>query len=167
MSFPRAILGVATAAAAVALTSPAPAAESEDDAFSDWGNAITLIALGVPLNLGGIVTAIGTGATLGDEPPPVGWPAAGFVLGGLNLVVGGMAVGFAAAYPAVHPTVQQISFGVTGFTIGAANIILAGLGAARLSSAGSSGETGELPRFSVAVVPAPEAGALLLTGSFD
>ena len=59
--------------------------------------AVIMIPAGAIAGAGGIVTGIGTAATLPCDRPPRGWYISSFAMGGLNVIVGAAWFGLAGA----------------------------------------------------------------------
>ena len=80
--------------------------------------------------VGGVVSAIGTYATLSETPPPSGWQASSFVFGSLNVV--GATVMFVAAKTSHEPQ-PWLNIGIGQAGIAITDFVLGGIATAKAS----------------------------------
>ena len=92
------------------------------------GMVYFVVASDVVVGLAGVTTAIGTGATLGQEVPPVGWRSASWGVGGANIVSSAVFFGIAGASEDVMP---WTAIGLAHLAVTATNFALAGVAMSR------------------------------------
>ena len=119
-----------------------------DDLHLGLGEVVLFGLFEVVSIVGGIVSAIGTSATMSETPPPSGWSTSSFVFGGLNVV--GATVMFVAAKTSKEAQ-PWLTIGIGQAVIAVADFSLAGTATAksnrdeRAIRSGASGLTVAFP----------------------
>jgi hypothetical protein len=104
----------------------APKVRAEDEVI-----ALTLGAVSAGFAIPGIITAAGNAHYLRlGQKPSSGWRTGGFVMGGINVAVGGVFLGLVAPQGFGQVYMPAVGFGLFNATVGIVDIVMSGIATA-------------------------------------